>query len=221
MTFSMTAFSRKEIQSDQGELVCEIRSVNHRYLEASVRLPEELRSLEHLVRERLNKRLGRGKVDCTLRFSPSASSAAAVRVNSRLAQQIIDAADEVSLLLHESVPPKAMDIMRWPGVLEAEEVDLAPIHKQAIELLEEGIGGLLDSRRREGERLAELIAQRVTAMREEVIKVRELMPRVLESVRNRLKARLAEVSENLDVERLEQEMALLAQRLDVDEEMDR
>ncbi len=110
--------------------MCEIRSVNHRYLEASVRLPEELRSLEHLMRERLNKRLGRGKVDCTLRFTASVGSSAAVRVNRRLAQQIIDAADEVCHLLHESVPPKAMDIMRWPGVLEAEEVDLAPVHKQ-------------------------------------------------------------------------------------------
>ncbi|MES9882559.1 MAG: YicC/YloC family endoribonuclease [Sedimenticola sp.] len=217
----MTAFSRKEIQNDQGELVCEIRSVNHRYLEASVRLPEELRSLEHLMRERLNKRLGRGKVDCTLRFTASVGSSAAVRVNRRLAQQIIDAADEVCHLLHESVPPKAMDIMRWPGVLEAEEVDLAPVHKQAIELLEQAIDGLLDSRGREGERLAELITQRVTAMRVEVVKVRELMPQVLESLRNRLKARLDEVSQSLDPDRLEQEMALLAQRLDVDEEMDR
>ena len=221
MTSSMTAFSRMEAQSDQGELVCEIRSVNHRYLEASVRLPEELRSLEHRVRERLNKRLGRGKVDCTLRFSPAVGASASIRVNRRLAQQVIDAADEVCHLLHESVPPKAMDIMRWPGVMEAEGMDMAPVQKLATELLEQAIDGLIDSRRREGERLAELIAQRATTMRAEVIRARELMPQVLETVRSRLRARLAEVSDSLDEGRLEQEMALLVQRLDVDEEMDR
>jgi len=221
MTSSMTAFSRNEYRDEQGELICELRSVNHRYLELSVRMSEELRTLEPLIRERLNKRLGRGKVDCSFRFSPSANAAANMVVNERLAQQIIRAADRVGTLLHESVPPKAMEIMRWPGVLEAEKQDMTPVHSKAVELLEEAIDGLIASRIREGERLAELISQRTSAMRTEVEKVKLLMPRVLESVRNRLKARLAEVSEELDEGRLEQEMALLAQRLDVDEEMDR
>lgn len=221
MTSSMTAFSRIEHRDEQGELICELRSVNHRYLELSVRMSEELRSLEPLVRERVNKRLGRGKVDCSFRFSPSANAAANMVVNERLAQQIIQAADEVGALLHESVPPKAMEIMRWPGVLEVEKQDMTPVHGKAAELLEEAIDGLIASRIREGERLAELITQRTSAMRTEVEKVKQLMPLILESVRNRLKARLAEVSEELDEGRLEQEMALLAQRLDVDEEMDR
>lgn len=221
MTSSMTAFSRIEHRDEQGELICELRSVNHRYLELSVRMSEELRSLEPLVRERVNKRLGRGKVDCSFRFSPSANAAANMVVNKRLAQQIIQAADQVGTLLHESVPPKAMEIMRWPGVLEVEKQDMTPVHSKAAELLEEAIDGLIASRIREGERLAEMITQRISAMRTEVEKVKLLMPRVLESVRNRLKARLAEVSEELDEGRLEQEMALLAQRLDVDEEMDR
>ena len=221
MTSSMTAFSRIEHRDEQGELICELRSVNHRYLELSVRMSEELRSLEPLIRERVNKRLGRGKVDCSFRFSPSANAAANMVVNERLTQQIIQAADQVSALLHESVPPKAMEIMRWPGVLEVEKLDMTPVHSKAAELLEEAIDGLIASRIREGERLAELITQRTSAMRTEVEKVKLLMPRVRESVRNRLKARLAEVSEELDEGRLEQEMALLAQRLDVDEEMDR
>lgn len=221
MTSSMTAFSRIEHRDEQGELICELRSVNHRYLELSVRMSEELRSLEPMVRERLNKRLGRGKVDCSFRFSPSANAAANMVINERLAQQIIQAADQVGALLHESVPPKAMEIMRWPGVLEVEKQDMTPVHSKAAALLDEAIDSLIESRIREGGRLAELITQRTSAMRTEVEKVKLLMPRVLESVRNRLKARLAEVSEELDEGRLEQEMALLAQRLDVDEEMDR
>ena len=221
MICSMTAYSRRESGEEEGDLVWEIRSVNHRYLELSVRLPEEFRVLEPLVRERIGKRLSRGKVDCALRFSPSSGAVSGVVVNERLAQQIIEASTQVGALLHESVPPRTMDIMRWPGVLEVEERDFTPLQQHAKQLLEDAIDGLIHARQREGERLAELIAQRCAAMRDEVVKVRELMPRVLEGIRGRLQARLAEFSEELDEGRLEQEMALLAQRLDVDEEMDR
>lgn len=221
MICSMTSFSRRESRDELGELVCELRSVNHRYLELFVRLPEELRALEPLVRERVAARLGRGKVDCLIRFVPSKSATAGVAVNERFAQQIIDAAGEVGRLLHESVPPRAIDILRWPGVLETEEVDLTPLHKRAASLLEETLDGLVESRRREGGRLAELIVQRCAAMREEVAKVKQLMPQLLTSLRERLRARLAELTSELDEGRIEQEMVLLTQRLDVDEEMDR
>ncbi|MCW8904049.1 MULTISPECIES: YicC/YloC family endoribonuclease [Sedimenticola] len=217
----MTSFSRRESRDELGELVCELRSVNHRYLELFVRLPEELRALEPLVRERVAARLGRGKVDCLFRFVPSKSATAGVAVNERFAQQIIDAAGEVGLLLHESVPPRAIDILRWPGVLETEELDLTPVHKRAAALLDETLDGLVESRQREGGRLAELIIQRCGAMREEVAKVKQLMPQLLVSLRDRLRARLAELTAELDEGRIEQEMVLLTQRLDVDEEMDR
>lgn len=221
MICSMTSFSRQERRDEHGELVCEMRSVNHRYLELFVRLPEELRGLEPLVRERVNKRLGRGKIDCTIRFVPSANAVASVVVNERLVQQIMDAAGVVGTMLHQSVPPNTMDIMRWPGVLEHEQVNMTPVHSSAAELLEETLDGLLDSRQREGKKLAELIRQRVTSMRQEVVKVRGLMPQLLESIRTRLRERLAELGGKLDEGRLEQEMVLLTQRLDVDEEMDR
>ncbi len=221
MTCSMTAFSRREYRDEQGELVWEIRSVNHRYLETSVRLPEEFRALEPLVREKVGQRLSRGKVECNLRFVPAATAAAGVRVNQRLARQIIDAAAEVGRLLHETVPPRAMEVLRWPGVLEQCEQDLTPVQQRAGELLDQALLGLVNARQREGERLAELIRKRCEAMRRQVAEVRKLMPRVIEGLRERLRARLAEVSDQLDEGRLEQEMALLAQRLDVDEEMDR
>ncbi|HEC16674.1 MAG TPA: YicC family protein [Sedimenticola sp.] len=221
MIHSMTAFARQEHRDDQGELVWELRSVNHRYLEAFVRLPEEMRAMEPLVRERLNKRLGRGKIDCSLRFRPAHAAVAALDVNERLAGQLMEAADKVGHLLHEAVPPSIMDVLRWPGVLEVEPQDLSPVQAQAADLLDRAIDSLIETRRREGGRLAELIRQRNAAMREQVAQVKQRIPQVLEAVRERLRARLGELMEELDPGRLEQEMVLLAQRLDVDEEMDR
>jgi len=221
MTCSMTAFSRIRDKDENGELIWEIRSVNHRFLEVMVRLPEELRALDPTVRERVSKRLGRGKLDCALRYNPAGEATAAVRVNGRLAQQIISATREIGQMLHDSTALRAMDILRWPGVLEQEERNMSPVQQRAGELLDKALDDLIDSRRREGERLAELIVQRCESMRGEVEKVKRLMPRILQAVRDRLRARLAEVTTELDEGRLEQEMALLAQRLDVDEEMDR
>ena len=221
MIHSMTAFARQEYRDDQGELIWELRSVNHRYLEVFVRLPEELRTLEPLVRERINKRLGRGKVDCSLRFKPAHAVVARLDVNERLTGQLMEAADKVGHLLHEAVPPSIMDVLRWPGVLEVEAQDLSPVQAQAADLLDQAIDSLIETRQREGARLAELIRQRSAAMREHVGQVKQRIPQVLEAVRERVRLRLDEVREELDPGRLEQEMVLLAQRLDVDEEMDR
>jgi uncharacterized protein (TIGR00255 family) len=217
----MTAFARQEHRDAQGDLVWELRSVNHRYLEVTVRLPEDFRVLEPKIRELVAKRLGRGKVDCNLRFEQGAGSVAGVSVNGDLAKKIIDAAGQIDQLLHESVPARSMEILRWPGVLEVEKPDLTPRQQQAGELLNAALDSLLETRQREGERLAELITQRCAAMQEQVAAVKERMPEVLAGIRERLQTRLSELAEELDQTRLEQEMVLLAQRLDVDEEMDR
>jgi uncharacterized protein (TIGR00255 family) len=217
----MTAFARQQGHNEYGELTWEIRSVNHRYLEATVRLPEELRAIEPQVRERVTARLGRGKVECNLRFKPGGNVGADLRVNERLVDQVLDAADKIAHRLHSSNNPSIMDLLRWPGVLEGGEQDFTPVQQAAMELFDSALGTLVDSRAREGERLRELIVQRAQGMRAQVELARERMPVVIEAVRERLRARLAEVAENLDQDRLEQEMALLAQRLDVDEEMDR
>ncbi|MCB1873324.1 MAG: YicC family protein [Gammaproteobacteria bacterium] len=221
MTSSMTAFARVQDISTDGELTWEIRSVNHRFLELMVRLPEELRALDPIVRERVAKRLGRGKVDCSLRYKPASDSDAGVKVNFRLAQQIIDCAGEVSKLLHDSSPLRAMDILSWPGVLESDDKDLTPLQKRASECLERALSSLVETREREGAKLAELVAQRCASLRLEVAKVISLMPAILEAMRARLRARLSELAEELDPARLEQEIALLAQKMDVAEEMDR
>jgi uncharacterized protein (TIGR00255 family) len=217
----MTAFARQQEHGEYGELTWEIRSVNHRFLETTVRLPEDLRGIEPVVRERVTARLGRGKVECNLRFKTLGAGAAELRVNEALVEQIMAAADRMAHRLHSSHNPSIMDILRWPGVLESAEMDLTPVQEAAVALLDKAIDTLVETREREGDRLAQLIVQRVEAMRGQVEIARERMPFVIEGVRARLKARLDEVAGDLDQERLEQEMALLAQRLDVDEEMDR
>ncbi len=221
MINSMTAFARQEFRDDLGSLVWELRSVNHRYLEVVVRLPEEFRAIEPSVRELVSQKLGRGKVDCNLRFDAGLDYAAGLKINERLAEQVIDAAMEIGHLQHESVPPRTIDIMRWPGVLEVEKQDFTPLQKQAQELLAESLDSMVDNRRREGARLAELIQQRCAALQEQVILVRGRMPGVLAGIRERLRTKLDEMAGELDEGRLEQEMVMLCQRLDVDEEMDR
>ncbi len=221
MISSMTAFAREEYRGELGVMSWEIRSINHRYLEAFVRLPEELRVLETKVRERLSARLGRGKLDCSLKFKPGKDAEAGLTVNRRMVEQLITADTEVAGILHMDSFVKPMDLLRWPGVLEEQERDFTPVTKQAMELLDVTLEGLLENRRREGRRLGEIIRQRRQAMQTQVDQVRKLMPEVLEKVKERIRTRLLEVMDELDETRLEQEMALLAQRLDVDEEMDR
>ncbi len=217
----MTAFARCEQRDEQGELVWELRSVNHRYLELFVRLPEELRSLEPLVREHVGKQLARGKVDCSLRFVPGSGNDGALRVNTTLARRLLRATEELESLLGTGARPKPWDLLRWPGVLEAETQDLTPVQERAANLLDQALENLVAVRRREGERLSEIVGERCRALQVLVVQARERIPLVLDEVRARIRARLEEVVTELDPTRVEQEMVLLAQRLDVDEEMER
>ena len=221
MTRSMTAFARTSSHDERGELVWEIRSVNHRYLEMFLRLPENLRVLEPLVRARMNDRLGRGKLDIGLRFKPSTVTTSALQINHELTDQLMAVATTLRKKIPDSPLPRIMDVMRWPGILEAEEADFTPVQKAAVAVLEQAIDELIVARESEGARLKEMILHRYAAMREQIERTRVLVPQVIAGVRERLTARLEEISDTLDSERIEQEMVLLAQRLDVDEEMDR
>lgn len=220
MIRSMTAFSRAATSEEQGEMAWELRSVNHRYLEPHIRLPEEMRVLEPLVRERLSKRLGRGKIDCSLRYR-SSGTLAALQINQLLADQVLQAAAELQQKMPGAESAGVMDVLKWPGILEPVKPDLVPVQQAAAKLLELAIDELVETREREGERLQELISNRCQLMREQVERARIRVPQVLELIRERLRSRLAELASELDASRLEQEMVILAQRLDVDEEMDR
>jgi uncharacterized protein (TIGR00255 family) len=221
MIKSMTAFAREVQSDDLGELAWELRSVNHRFLEPYIRLPEELRGLEPRVRERLAARLQRGKVDCSLRYAPAAGAASGMRVNRPFLERLLEAAAEVAAIAGPGTSPAPLDLLRWPGVLEQPGQDPDALAAAVLKLLERAIDTLLATRGREGERLAALLKERCDRLEESVVRVRALMPRVIEGVRRRLADRLAEIRGELDPQRLEQEMALLASRLDVDEEMDR
>ncbi len=221
MIQSMTAFAREQEAGVEGDLVWELRSVNHRFLEVYVRLPEDLRGLEGAVRERIAARLRRGKLDATLRYQPTLGAAAQWRVNRPLVEQFIAAHGEVAGLLGHGESLTATDILRWPGVLQEQGMDPTPLQERALALLGRALSTLQATRKREGERLAELIRERCQRLGDCVAQVRTRMPEVLAEMRQRVQTRLAEVMAELDPTRVEQELVLLAQRLDVDEEMDR
>ncbi len=222
MTKSMTAFARESATGDEGELTWELRSVNHRYLEVSVRLPEGLRTLEPAVRERLAAGLGRGKLDCTLRHVPGPSTAACnLRINRHYLAQLLAVGGEVAELTGHRAQLAPFELLRWPGVLQEQPPDLEPVMQRSLDLLDQALASLVATREREGARLAGLIQERCDRLAACVARIRQHMPQVMTEVRERIHNRLQEVRAELDPNRLEQELALLAQRLDVDEEMDR
>lgn len=221
MIRSMTAFARQEFSAPFGDLVWELRSVNHRYLEVFVRLPEDLRGLEQRVREAIAGCLKRGKVEAVLRFRPSSVNDAPLKLNISLVDQLAKAFRDIGIHAHEAKSPTTMDILRWPGVVEPQEQDADAIQTAALTLLEDVLAQMIETRRREGERLSGFIGERVSRCREYVARARARMPSVLQGIRERLEGRLAELKQEMNLERLEQELVMLAQRLDVDEEMDR
>ena len=221
MTRSMTAFARQQNEQTDGTLVWEIRSVNHRYLEPNLRLPESFRELESPLRDRLRKKLQRGKVECSLRFHPTEQNNNQLSINLELATQIRDAAQQVTELLVNPAPLDALELLRWPGVLQQSELDMKPLQQSALALFDTAIQDLIANRNREGAELALLINQRLDAITEVVIQVRTRLPEILTKQRQNILNRLEDAKIELDPNRLEQEMVLLAQKADVDEELDR
>jgi uncharacterized protein (TIGR00255 family) len=216
----MTAFTRQETQGEWGSLVWEIRSVNHRYLEPQLRLPDSLRELEGSLREQLRKSLSRGKVECTLRFVPETQQQS-LSVDRDLAAQLIAAAQDLQSLMPESQPLNPLEILRWPGVMRESELDMDAVKKAAIKLFNTALDDLAQGRGREGAELALLIEQRLGSIEQVVVQVRKRLPEILQAQRDNLRNRLAELRAELDEARIEQEIALLAQKADVDEELDR
>ncbi len=224
MVRSMTAFARQDRTTEAGELSWEVRSVNHRFLEPHLRLPDELRGLEPAVRETLGRHLSRGKIDLGLRLGGrggQAGTSGELRVNKVLLEQVLKVADQVATRIGEPAAPHMFDLLSWPGMLEEAPRDMDALSTAALELLDEALESLVEAREREGERLKVLLLERCDSLLERVAEVRERMPEVLTAIRSRIRERLAEVRDQLDETRLEQEMILIAQRVDVDEEMDR
>lgn len=222
MILSMTAFARSQRQGEWGTLVCELRSINHRFLEISLHLPELLRVLEMPIRDRIRQLVKRGKVECTLRYQPrSEHQGTLVSVNPVLAQEYCLASEKISGLLQNPAPINPVDLLRFPGVLETRESNLADIEAELFPLLSETVDELIAARGREGEGLKQLFFQRIDAMRKELEAVRQRLPQVINDQSARLLKRFQDAKVELDAGRLEQEMVFFAQRLDVAEEIER
>jgi uncharacterized protein (TIGR00255 family) len=221
MIRSMTAFARCEAQASFGVLTWEIRSINHRYLEVGLRAPEELRGLEARVRDVVAKQLNRGKVDCTLRFQSHTDIAPEVPVNEELAQRLIQACARIQALMPQAAPFTALDVLRWPGVLNVTQTDTQEIQERALSLLTETLAELVTTRAREGDKLRDFLAERCTAMRTIVTQVQTRLPEIAQRIREKLHKRLEELLAEVDQARLEQELAHLAQKMDVAEEIGR
>ncbi|MFC3283948.1 YicC/YloC family endoribonuclease [Litchfieldella rifensis] len=220
MVHSMTAFARHSREADWGSLHLELRSVNQRYLDLHFRLPETLRDLEPAYRDALRGRLARGKVECTLRFEPSAVGENLAVNRERLAE-LARAVVEVRSELPGVAMPDALSMLEHPGILYAQGLDLEAVKAAALELFDAALDDLVAGRAREGEQLAALIQSRLNGVREQVAAVRAQLPGILERQRAQLLDRLEVVRAELDPQRLEAELTLLAQKADVDEELDR
>ncbi|WP_339650155.1 YicC/YloC family endoribonuclease [Halopseudomonas pelagia] len=221
MVYSMTAFSRCELSTEQGNLAWEIRSVNHRYLEPTLRLPEAFRELEGPLRERLRKEFARGKLECTLRFNPAQQSADSLQLNQPLVSQLLAAAHQVAQQLDNPAPINPLEVLTWPGVLGGAQDDQAALTAQASQLFGQALSELKIQRAREGAELKKLLEERLEAISERVATLRQMMPSLLDAHRQKLIDRFNEARLELDGTRVEQELVLLAQKIDVAEELDR
>ena len=220
MVHSMTAFARVESAAAHGTLSWELRSVNHRYLEPHLRLPEAFRDLEGAVREALRQGLSRGKVECTLRFAEE-NAGKQLQVDSERARQVIAAAEQVAALIQQPAPLNPLEVLAWPGVLVADSADPQALNAAALKLFDQALSELKAGRAREGAELAKLLNERLDSILEEVAALRELVPQMLAGQRQKIETRFAEMQAELDPQRLEQELVLLAQKSDVAEELDR
>jgi uncharacterized protein (TIGR00255 family) len=221
MIRSMTGFARIERPGPWGTLACELRSVNHRYLEVAMRLPEDLRPLETECRRLITTTLRRGKVDCTWFLRASGDSAATLEIDETALANLLDRLAMVRARMDEAASVSPLDVLRWPGVTREPERDSSAVSSAAIEMMNEALRGLEESRAREGARIHELIAQRCAALHRQVAEVRVRLPEVNERVAERLRDRIAELGAAPDRDRLEQELVIYAHKLDVAEELDR
>ena len=220
MIRSMTAYARREVKGEWGSASWELRSVNQRYLETYIRMPEQFRSLEPVARERIRARLTRGKIECNLRFEPDTRAQTSLLLNEKLAKQLVEAAQWVKMQSDEGeIDP--VDILRWPGVMSAQEQDLDAIAAEIVMALDGALDDFIIARETEGQALKALIEQRLEGVSAEIVKVRAHMPEVLKWQRDRLTTKLEEADIQLENNRLEQELLLMAQRIDVAEELDR
>lgn len=222
MIHSMTGFASAEHQYNFGRLSWEIRSLNHRYFEFVFRVPEEFRVLEPEIRRILGEHLSRGKVDATLRYAPAtAISSLNLHLNQKLAGKLLSLQKKLQDLSGVAQEPDLQSLLRWPGLVEEQAPDPQPLHEAALELLSKAAKELQAARRREGEQMSAAIRKRLAGIEQWVAQIRQWLPEIHEALRQKLLSRVENLQQPLEPGRLEQEIAILAQKMDVDEELDR
>jgi uncharacterized protein (TIGR00255 family) len=221
MLRSMTGFARVERATPAGLLAWEIRSVNHRYLEIGLRLPEDLRGSEAEYRRSIGVAARRGKVDASFYVRSTAGSGRELALDAELVERLIENARAVRERLGPEGRIDAMELLRWPGVVRDAERDAAPLAAEAADLLAEALAAFTGSRASEGERIAEMLSSRAAQVLAIVGEVGSRLPEVRSRIKARLMERVAALGTEVNAERLEQEIALLVQKMDVAEELDR
>jgi uncharacterized protein (TIGR00255 family) len=221
MIRSMTGFARRERQGPWGTLTCELRTVNHRYLEVSLRLPDELKSAENDARQLIATSLRRGKVDANLYLKSTAGTSPAIEVNDELVGQLLKQVATLHHRMATAAPVSPLEVMRWPGAIREPERDLSPAFAAVLDLLRESLTELNDTRTREGARMREVIVQRCLAMQGHLAVVKARLPEVSARLRQRIIDKVAQLAQTIDPSRLEQDIVLYTHKMEGVEELDR
>ncbi|CAH9019387.1 YicC/YloC family endoribonuclease [Candidatus Nitrosacidococcus sp. I8] len=219
--YSMTAFARQETQGTLGTFVWEMRSVNHRYLEVSLRLPEELRGIEAQIRAQISQVLNRGKIDCAFRYTLFNTEQSQFSLDKPLAKTLVELSAQVNTLLYNSAPINSLEVLRWPGVLKSPTIDTEALKSESLAGLEKVLDEILVARASEGKRLQVFILQRCEEIETIIGQIYARLPEVVRLFKERLQNKLESILTSLEQGRLEQEIVLFAQKSDITEELDR
>jgi uncharacterized protein (TIGR00255 family) len=221
MIYSMTAFARESANTDQGLLTIELRSVNHRYLDCTFKLPDSLRPLEHRLRDLAGAELVRGKLDCSMRLQGGTSQGGNLTVDTERLDRLVSAARLIGERIPDARAPTTLEVLQFPGVCIAPESSEDSLYQSTEALFRKAVANLRESRLREGEKLATLVLDRLEQVESAVEETRGLLPALVQRQRERITSRIAELDFEVDRNRLEQELVYLVQKMDVDEELDR
>ena len=221
MLNSMTGFAREAADAPFGTLTCELRAVNHRYLDVQFRLPEELRPRELELRRQIATAVKRGKIECSLHLRRALHENEELKLDQELVRQLSARVQELSDLLPETHALDPIDVLRWPGVVQEPEIDTGPLFAATSKLLATALAALGEMRSNEGGRIADMLETRCAEILEIAARVKKRMPEVMDAVRAKQRERIDKLNIDADPARLETELALIAQKLDVDEELDR
>lgn len=221
MANSMTAFARMEHQGKFGLLVWEIRSLNHRFLDVHLRFPDSLRYLENDARAALKKKVYRGKLDAYLHFTPDESLVNKLSINQSALQLLVDGVSTVGKSINQDQQVNLMEVLSWPGVIQKDEFDKKALGQEAMSTLIGAIDALVKVRNVEGENLSKITLQKLGLLKSLVSQAQQAMPEVILRHKQKMTISLQEIMGEVDAIRLEQEIAILAQKMDIEEEMDR